>query len=227
MVKVLDSFVRGPLEQYVEGFAEQLLREGYTPSGAAQHVCFIAHLDRWLAAERLDTADLNWPVLTRYLVERRAAGYVEYLSAKATRPLLDYLSPFGVLPAPEQIEYTPAEALLADYRSYLLAERGLTAGTARGYVDSVRPFVLSRSRAGQLDLAGLVAADVTGFVLAACPGRAVGSAKMIVCALRSFLNWLHLTGITSVSLASAAPAVAGWQLSGLPRGLERASCAGC
>ena len=56
MVKVLDSFVRGPLAPYVEGFAEQLLREGYTLSSAGQHVCFIAYLDRWLTAAGLDVA---------------------------------------------------------------------------------------------------------------------------------------------------------------------------
>lgn len=220
MVKVLDSFVRGPLAPYVEGFATQLLREGYTSAGAQQHVCFIAHLDRWLTAAGLDVADLKASLFDRYFVERRAAGYVQYLSVKALRPLLDYLAPLGVLPQPETVELAPADALLADYRSYLLAERGLTAGTARGYVDAVRPFVVSQFRAGRLDLSGLDAADVTGFVLATCPGRAVGSAKLIVCALRSFLNWLHLTGTTSVSWASAAPAVAGWRLSGLPKGLE-------
>ena len=51
MVKVLSSFVRGPLEPYVTGFAEDLLRQGYSRSSAGQHVCFIAHLDRWMQAE--------------------------------------------------------------------------------------------------------------------------------------------------------------------------------
>ena len=48
MVKVLRSFVRGPLEPHVAGFAEELLRQGYTQTSAEQHVCFIAHLDRWM-----------------------------------------------------------------------------------------------------------------------------------------------------------------------------------
>jgi len=106
------------------------------------------------------------------------------------------------------------------YRANLIGERGLTAGTSRGYVDFVRPFVVTRLRGAVLDLAGLTAADVTGFVLGACPGRAVGSAKLIVCALRSLLRWLHLTGQVSTSLAAAVPSVAGWRLSGLPKGLE-------
>jgi integrase len=220
MVKVLGSLVRGPLEPYVLGFAQELLGQGYTRGSAGQQVCFIAHLDRWMTGDGIGLAELSTAVLDRYLVERREAGYVEYLSGKGLRPLLDYLAAFAVLPAPEPVELAPTDVLLVAHHSYLLTERGLTVGTARGYVDAVRPFVVSQVREGSGDLSGLVAADVTGFVLAACPGRAVGSAKLIVCALRSLLNWLHLTGRTPVCLASAAPAVAGWRLSGLPKALE-------
>ena len=51
MVKVLRSIVGGPLEPHIVGFAEGLLRQGYTRTSAEQHVCFIAHLDRWMAGE--------------------------------------------------------------------------------------------------------------------------------------------------------------------------------
>ena len=87
-------------------------------------------------------------------------------------------------------------------------------------MDFVRPFVATRVHGEVLDFASLTAADVTGFVLAACPGRAVGSAKSIVCALRSLLRWLHLTGVVPVPLAAAVPSVAGWRLPGLPKALE-------
>jgi integrase len=112
------------------------------------------------------------------------------------------------------------EELLSRYRAWLLVERGVTPGTARGYVDCVRPFVATRARGNALEFSSVAAADVTAFVLASCPGRAVGSAKLIVCALRSLRGWLHLTGAVEVSLAAAVPAVAGWRLSGLPKGLD-------
>ena len=220
MVKVLRSFVRGPLEPHVTGFAEELLRQGYTWSSAAQHVCFLAHLDRWMSAEGIGLGGLSGPVVERYLDQRRAAGYVGYRSVKALRPLLNYLAPLGVLAVQEEVPPGPVEELLGHYHDYLVGERGLTTGTARGYVDFVRPFVSTRVHGDVLDLAGIMAADVTGFVLSSCPGRAVGSAKLIVCALRSLLRWLHLTGQMPASLASAVPPVAGWRLSGMPKGLE-------
>ena len=145
---------------------------------------------------------------------------MEYRSPRAVAPLLAYLAPLGVLPIPQEVAPDPVEELLGRYRTWLLVERGLTPGTARGYVDCVRPFVATRARGDALDFDGLTAADVTAFVLGACPGRAVGSAKLIVCALRSLLRWLHLTGAVPVSLAAAVPSVAGWRLSGLPQGLE-------
>jgi site-specific recombinase XerD len=220
VVKVLRSWFRGPFEPYASGFVEELLRQGYRRSGAEQHVCFIAHLDRWMRTEGLALGQLSRPVIDRYLAGRRAAGYVQYLSPKALGPLLEYLAPLGVLPVPARVELSPVEVLLADYRGYLLLERGLTRGTVRGYVDAVRPFLTGRLHGQVLDLAGLTAAEVSGFVLAACPGRSVGSAKLIVCALRSLLGWLHLSGQVAVSLDAAVPSVAGWRLSGLPKGLE-------
>jgi site-specific recombinase XerC len=126
----------------------------------------------------------------------------------------------GVLPIPQEVPPDPVEELLGRYRGWLLVERGVTPGTARGYVDCVRSFVATRARGDAVELTGMTAADVTAFVLAVCPGRAVGSAKLMVCALRSLLGWLHVTGQVPVSLAAAVPSVAGWRLSGLPKGLE-------
>ena len=183
-------------------------------------MCFIAYLDRWMQAEGVGLDGLSASVLERYLAQRRTAGYVEYRSVKALGPLLEYLTPLGVLPIPQEVPPDPVEQLLGRYRAWLLVERGVTPGTARGYVDCVWPFVATRAHADALEFIDLTAADVTAFVLAGCPGRPVGSAKLIVCALRSLLRWLHLTGTVPVSLAAAVPSVAGWRLSDLPKGLE-------
>ena len=66
-----------------------------------------------------------WPrsggdVVERYMAERRAAGYVNYRSGKAMRPLLDYLGGLGVL-LPDVVPAGPVEKLLERYRCYLSA----------------------------------------------------------------------------------------------------------
>ena len=213
--------VTGPLEEYAAGFVAELARLGYTGNSASGQMFVMGHLSRWLASEGRDARGLTPTVLDQFLAARRAAGYVLYLSPKALVPLLGYLRRAGAIPPEEVLVPTsPADALLGRYRRYLVTERGLAPATARGYADMVRPFLMRREEAGALDLAGLTAAEVTGFVLAACPGVRKGSAKLTVTALRSLLGYLHVAGEIAGPLAWAVPAVASWRLAGLPRALE-------
>jgi site-specific recombinase XerD len=208
--------VAGPLQQYAPGFVAELARLGYTPSSASCQMFVMAHLSRWLASEGVDAGGLTPQVAGRFLAARRAAGYVMYLSPKALAPLLGYLRRLGAVPEPALAPATPAEALLARYQRYLVIERGLGAATARDYASKVRPFVAGREQAGGLDLATMTAAEVTAFVLAACPGRPKGTAKLTVTALRSLLGFLHVEGLIAEPLGQAVPAVASWRLAGLP-----------
>lgn len=212
--------VQGPLEGHAQAFAAELARQGYTAASVAQQLRLVADLSRWLAAEELGIGDLTDVASERFLAARRAGGRRYLRSEKALKPLLGFLGGLGLTPPPSAPVLGPAEALLARYREYLLSERGLGVATARGYVDAVRPFVAGREVGATLELVGLAAADVTGFVLVACPGRSTGSAKLVVCALRSLLRFLHVEGLIPGPLAEAVPSVAGWKLAGLPRSLS-------
>ena len=57
------------------------------------------------------------------------------------------------------------------------------------------------------------------FVVAKAPGRSIGAAKLMVTALRSLLDFLHVQGLLANSLAAIVPTVAGSRLAGLPKGL--------
>lgn len=226
--------VSGPLASYAGGFSGELARLGYTPLSARLQLQLMAHLSRWLASERLDAAALTPAVLERFLAARRAAGYANHRTAKALEPLLGYLRGLRAAPTlPAAAAATPVEALLERYRRYLTVERGLTAGTVRGYVDVVRPFLVGRVSAEGIDLAQLTAADVSAFVVATCRDRCGrgGSAKLMVTGLRSLLRFLHVEGVLEESLTGAVPSVAAWRLAGLPRALEpgqvRLLLAGC
>ena len=101
------------------------------------------------------------------------------------------------------------------YRHFLVHERGLTSGTAHEYVDAVRPFITTRLHEEQIDVAGIVTADVFALVTAVCPGKARGPAQLTATALRSVLGWWHLGGLTGAPLAGVVPAVASWRLARL------------
>lgn len=212
--------VVGPLEPYAAGIAAELTRLGYTLFSAREQLGLVAHLSRWLAGEGLDVSMLTPVVVAQFLVARRGAGYTAYRTPKALSPLLGYLRGLGVAPLPVVAEPAgPVEVLLERYRRYLVGERGLGAPTARGYVDLIRPFVVGRATAGEVDVAGLSAADVVGFVLAVSGERTPKTAQRVVSALRSLLLFCHVQGLMAASLAAAVPKVAN-RRAGLPRFLE-------
>lgn len=214
--------MRGPLEVFAAGFAAELQRLGYRRVPITFQLQLMAHASRWLQGEGLGADALRTEVVERFLGERRAAGYTNYITARAMAPLLGYLRGLGVAPAATPPAARGAvEVLLAGYREYLAVERGLTADTIEGYAHAVRPFLAGRAIGeGELSLGGLAAADVVAFVVAACPGQSRGAAKMTVTALRSLLGFLHVRGLIGRSLVGAVPSTASWRLSGLPRALE-------
>lgn len=212
--------VTGPLAEFAPGFAEELSRQGYTELSALNQVRVMAHLSRWLVAQDLALTELTRARLLEFLAARREAGYTCWLSEIGLAPLVGHLVRMGAMPAPKP----PASELVVDrlleaYGHYLVTERGVTATTVAGYRSLVRPFVEQRVRAGRLELSGLVAADVSRFVLRACWRREVGTAKLLVTALRSLLRYLHLEG-KAPDLVAAVPGVAGWRGGSLPRALE-------
>ena len=214
--------VSGPLEVFAAGFMAELVSLGYRRTPATFQLQLMAHVSRWLAREGLGAGELTSEVVERFLAERRAAGYTDRVTVRAMAPLVGYLRGLGVAPpASPRRAVGAVEVLLADYREYLMIERGLTAETIEGYVLAVRPFLAGRlGESDELELSGLGAADVVAFVVARCPGQSRGAAKMTVTALRSLLGFLHLRGVIAGPLAEAVPSTASWRLSGLPRALE-------
>ena len=215
--------VSGPLASFVPGFANELLRQGYTSSSARQQIQLVAHLSRWLNEAKLDLDRLQPEDLDRFLNARRSAGYTNHHGSRALLPLLSYLRGLGVVPVQGNAgPQGPVEAMVERYRCYLGVERGLARTTVEGYVHAIRPLLCQRIRSGgnELSLEQMNAAEVTAFVVARCREQSRGAAQMTVTALRSLLRFLHLEGIVDQSLAAAVPSVVGRHRIGLPKGLE-------
>jgi site-specific recombinase XerD len=208
--------VSGPLAGHAAGFAGFLAEAGYTPLSARNQVGVLAHLSRWMEGRGLGPGELTGERLGEFLAARREAGYTCWLSERGLAPLTVFLRGTGAVPA--AVPAAPAGAvdvLVNRYRAYLETERGLAASTVRHCTDQARGFL-----AGRVDrLAGLGAAEVSGFVAAECRRRSTGSAKILVTALRSLLRFLAVEGLAAPGLHDAVPAVAGWRGGGLPKAL--------
>lgn len=210
-----------PLTTLSKGFAEDLRRQGYAPGTIAKHRKLLRDLSGWLRVRHLTMGDLSMAQVDRFLSDRRSAGARKLKTHKALGPILGYLRELGMAPAAEApVQEGPAGEVLSRYRQFLTRERGLVPETALRYVDCLRPFLDRRMSADGLELGSLTPADVTSFVVAWCPHLNGGVAKLTVTALRSFLGFLHLDGVTERSLVQAVPKVSRRRLAGLPKGLE-------
>ena len=212
---------KNPVTVLSNGFEEDLRRQGYAPSTIWKHRKLLNDLIGWLQVQHLTMGDLSMAQVDRFLSDRRSTGARKLKTRKALGPILDHLRGLGLVPVAEApVEDGPVGEILNRYRQFLTAERGLVPVTGLGYVNRLRPFLDRRLSAAGLDLGSLTPADVTSFVVEFCPRLNGGVAKLTITALRSFLGFLHVQGVTERSLVSAVPTVLRRRLAGLPKGLE-------
>lgn len=218
--KVAEVRVSGPLAPFAAMFRAGLQDCGYTPLSAVNAMRLMAHLSRWMEADGLGVADLTGEQVERYAAVRRAEGYTSARLARSVGPIVAVLAAAGVLVSEGPAAPVSEQArLLAAFERYLLGERALAASTAAAYVVRARRFLDGLAGSG---LSGLTAADVTRAVLAETAMVSPGSAQYFVAALRAFLRFCFLEGLTGADLAWAALAVTGRRRSPLPKGISRA-----
>lgn len=207
--------VSGPLAPLVDDIREELASRGYTPRSIRDHLYVVSWLSRWLQARDLTVDGLTVAAVEEFFRLRKAQGHLKWLTSRSVSVLLRCL---GIEWAVDGLAATtPYEALVASYRDYLLAERGLAAGTVAQYLRRARVFLSWLPAPIEAGLTGLSAAQVTTFIMVWCPGHGAADAKMMVTALRSLLRFLHVTGRVNGPLVDAVPAVPGWRRVRLPQ----------
>jgi integrase/recombinase XerD len=223
--KVWVPVVSGPLAPYAAGFAAWLASRAYSSSAAADRLYQFDQLSRWLELEGLGVGELTGEQAERFAEARRVAGLASWASRQSVALPLGYLRQLGTAPTPAPVgPEGPLEELLADYRRYLLIERGLCDHTVLdAYGPAARLFLSGWGSSNWPGLQRLSAADVSSFLVRECPKRSVSGARDLVCALRSLLRYLHLAGLIAAPLVWAVPSVADLRDRTLPRGLEPAA----
>lgn len=211
----------GPLDAYVDAFAQQLSDEGYAKASARYALQVVADLARWLRRRRITAPQLTAEHLGRYLEHRSGQRRRRSGDAAIVRRLFNLLLDKGVVTQSRPIESTPAERLEEEFRLYLERERRLAPATVFHYLVFARRFLAQCLGDGELRFDGLRAADVVGFVQREaarlhCPKRS----KLMTTALRSFLQYAHYRGLIGVDLRLSVPTVASWSMASLPRALS-------
>jgi len=216
--------VTGPLAQYESALRAELARWGYAPSSVRDVVAMMARLSRWMDERGVTGTALTPQAVGEFVAVRRQMTRTDSVARRGLSPLVRFLHGHGVIPGAGQGDGGSAEEiLLVRYRDYLSGERGLAAESVRCYIVQGRKFLDGLAGPLERSLEHLDTAAVTCFVMAqARQSASAWSAKTLVTATRSLLRFLHVQGLIPAPLAGAVPAVAGWRLSAVPRGLDRA-----
>jgi len=206
----------GELGPHVEGYREWLTQRGYTTLTVRNMLKDLGEVGQWMSGEALVTAQLDEEAMTSFRATSQANGRRRGLGPRAMLPLLTYLRELGVTPA-RQPSQTALAALLAEYRHWMLQERGLAPTTVLRYENTARRFLQQQALIdGALEPAHLTGVDINAFLLRECGRVSAGSAKGRTAELRSVLRFLYLQGLTPLRLGTAVPPVGGWRLATLP-----------
>jgi integrase/recombinase XerD len=209
----------GPLAPFADQYHERLMERRYTRLSAVNLQRQMAQLSRWLQAQGLGVEELNEARVEGFLDFQRASGRDRSgLSRPGLLCLLELLRELGVVALAIQLTPSPADVLMGSFRYYLLSERGLAAGTVRGYVDRASRFVAGLAGS---ELGVVTAAEVTAAVLSESAAVSVSATQNFVASLRAFLRFCFIEGHIDVDLSQAALPVTGRRRSSLPRGIAK------
>jgi integrase/recombinase XerD len=218
---VLSKTLEGPLGPHVEPFAETLREQGYTRSSIHRQVLLAACFSRWLKQRRVSLRSTTSAHPPQYLRYRARQLRPSLGDAAALSHLLTFLRRQHVIPD-EKIpprRLTSAERCAQAYERHLREARGLARATIINYVPFIRSFLKDCFDNGPVMLSHLCAGDVVRFVQRQAAHLHQKRAKLMTCALRSFLRYVCYRGKTKLDLAAAVPIVANWSMSSIPRAI--------
>jgi len=220
----IERLRQGPLSEYLDAYATVVAEQGYRHDSIRQQIVVITDFSRWLKQKRMAVRHLDSKVVDRFLRSRRRRQRVRRGDPKALQRLLTMLRQKGVVKPHQPPTADNAKArIVAEFRRYLLQERGLSPSTLLNYVPVVEQFLSERFHNKAPNFSMLRAAHVTGFVMRHAHQLSPVRAGLMVTALRSFFRYLRHRGAISTDLAGCVPTVPNWSLSTLPRFLPAAT----
>ncbi|KMO74225.1 site-specific integrase [Mycolicibacterium sp. jd] len=205
----------GRMAPFIGGLQTRWSELGYSDLAIRNMLKDVGTIGRWMQERDVRPCDLSPVVLGDFRKHRIAAGRRKIPTVKSFEPLLGFLREEGVL-VETPTDDGPRQRLLADYRCWLIEDRGLAQATVIRYENLARRFLTLHPLGAGAVVTG---AEVVAFLLEESRRLSVGSAKGRVAELRSLLRFLFVRGLTPRLLTTAVPPVAGWRDAGIPRAL--------
>jgi site-specific recombinase XerD len=207
----------GPLAEHLDAYAALVKEQGFTPDYIRRQIRLLASFSEWLQRGRRQLGALDESVIERFLCRRPDGRQFQKSDEPTLARLVGMLRNQGITPEKPEPAPSPVQKTIAEYRRYLLGERGLSTATALNRAPFVERFLTEISQQGELKFAQLRVPDVTSFVQRHADKAGSAYAQHLVQALRSFLRYLRLQGKIKTDLAGCVPPVAAWSLARLPK----------
>ena len=231
----------GSLLAFAHLFSEQLAAQGYAAASVRASMRLVADFVTWLDQRKIEASGVEPSDAAEYLDDRWLQRRRRRGDAYTLHGFVRLCADAGQAPVPAPpAAISPAHQVRQAFEQYLLGERGLAAASVRLYGDAVGRFLGKVFGEDQVQLHRLTAADIVGFVQAeASRLRHPKRAKVMISALRSFLQYGRYRGDITVDLHGCVPTVANWTMAGLPKtisapqiqrlleGCDRRSATGC
>lgn len=207
-------------DPYLESFARSFTAANYTTGTIRTYRHLVKKLGRLM-----DAAGIAPSALTPDLADQlaRTAGRGRGTAVRfhhLARRFAEHLIDIGVAqPVPLTEAQIARAALMSDFESYLLKQRGLSPRTIYHTLRFANRFLDHRFGTAMIDLTCLRAADAIGFVQHLVTNKPPYRDKTPATHLRSFFQYLFGRGITATNLALSIPKAAQRWAARLPRHL--------
>ena len=200
--KAMGRIRSGPLRPYVDSFAENLSRQGYSRWVLREKLRLVGVLSRWLRTDRSGIGDLDEALIERFLAHLRRTKRVPDSASATLRQLLEHLRGLGVIPPPASSDNDDEEVhpIEREFAQYLDQERGLSGATIRQQVSLARRFLSESFGSDPIELRDLGPDHVRQFSLRHAQRLKRRTTQTVLSMLKGFLRFLYQRGQTRMAL---------------------------
>jgi site-specific recombinase XerD len=206
----------GSHAQLIERYAARLVDDGLAQGVTLRSLRLIGDFMKWMARSRFRVADIDEPMVERFL-QIRARKRSSYSGDRpALKRFLSVLRDASMIAPAQPPRITPEDQIFADFGDYLQRERGLAPRSIARHLPVIRRLLCEVCLAGAKDLGKISHADVVRYVERHARDGSPSSGWVMCWSLRAFFRYLHHKGLNRLPLAGCVPSIRRWKLANLP-----------